>query len=122
MPRCVVVVSNPDGWLDTGTGIFTVPFEGIYFISGAFVLKFYNLHNEHGYIQVNNGQLVSTPTVTRHPDAPGNFEFCAVQGMMRLAAEQTVTFQALHLAGAGNIMEVTGGDGVHAGLWLIDRV
>ncbi len=115
--------SNPDGWLDTDTGIFTVPIDGVYFVSGGFIIDFGNLHDEHAWVAVNGGgNVISTPTVTRPVSAPGDIEFFAVQGMMKLFAEQTVTFQAFHLAGGANTMEVSDGNGGHAGLWLIDKL
>ncbi len=116
-------ISNPDGWLDTDTGIFTVPVDGIYFVSGGFVIVFDNLHDEHAWVAVNGGgAIISTPTVTRPVSAPGDFEFFAVQGILKLEAQQTVTFQAFHLAGGANTMEVSDGNGTHAGLWLIDKL
>ena len=114
--------SNPYGWLDTDSGIFTVPADGIYFVSGGFIILFGALHNEHAWIQVNGGALVGVPTVTRHPDAPGSFEFCAINGMLQLSAGQTVTFQAFHLAGGANTMQVNNGNGDYAGIWLIERI
>ena len=118
-----LATSNPDGWLDTSTGIFTVPVDGIYFVSGGFIIDFGNLHDEHLWCQVNGGgDVISVPTVTRPVSGPGDIEFCAVQGMIKLVADQTVTFEAVHLAGGANTMEVTDGNGGHAGLWLVQRL
>ncbi len=114
--------SNPHGWLDTSSGIFTVPYTGLYFVSSAFVFKFVTHHDVHAWTLVNTGQLISTPTVTRPTSAPGDFETSQMQGMIMLSAGQTVTFNAFHTAGGGNTMEITNGDGNHAGIWLIERI
>ncbi len=115
-------VSNPDGWLDTDSGIFTVPVDGIYFVSTSLALVFDDLHNVHAWTLINNSKLISNPTVTRPVAAPGDFEVSQIQGMLNLAAEQTVTLQGFHLGGGGNTMETGATLGSHAGIWLIERI